>query len=69
MRHQDQGGALFLVDLEEEVFYGLPRLFIQVARGLIGKEDFWLIGKRSGDRYALLLATGELRRVVAYPLT
>ncbi len=37
---------------------------IQVARRLVGEQDRRVVGERAGERDALLLAAGQLRRIV-----
>lgn len=67
--HQHQGGAAFLVQLEEQVADALAGMAVEVAGGFIGEQHIRLGGKRSGNRYTLLLATGELARRVGQALT
>src|SRR5579859_1686962 len=43
--------------------------FVEIARGLVGQDDFRLIDKRAGDGYSLLLAAGKLRGKVRHTLT
>ena len=64
MRHDDERGPTFAVEIEEEV-EDLPRgCGIEVARGLIGEDEAGLEEERARDRDALLLAAGELPRLV-----
>jgi hypothetical protein len=42
--------------------------FIEVARGLVGQDDFRLIDQRARDGHALLFAAGELRREMRHAL-
>ena len=45
---------------------GCPR--VQVARRLVGKQHRWAVNQGPGDRDALLLAAGELGRLVIHPV-
>jgi hypothetical protein len=40
--------------------------FVEIAGGLVGQDDFWLIDQRTRDGYTLLLAAGELRGEVRH---
>jgi acyl-CoA thioesterase I len=65
---EDEGRAALAVHLEEQVDDLLAGLRIEVARGLVGEEEprFGHEGACEGD--ALLLAPGELARIVSEPL-
>ena len=58
----DQNDAFALLgQLAEDVqnlVLGLP---VQVARGLVGQDDFGVVGQGPGDGHPLLLAAGELQ--------
>src|SRR5690606_41659207 len=60
----DEGRARLAVELEEQVFDAVARVVVEVARRLVGEEDGRAADERAGDGDALLLAAGELRRVV-----
>src|SRR5580693_4132052 len=44
-------------DLHDDSFVG----FVEIAGGLVGEDQLWLIDQGSSDSDALLLAAGELR--------
>ena len=67
MRHHADRGAL-AVQFTEQFHHGLSISRIQVARGLIRKQNGWLAAQRSSDGDALLLAARELRRIVLHPM-
>src|SRR5512140_2537227 len=61
-RHEDRDAEL--VDAEEQL-QGLPRdQGIQVARRLVGDDDPRVVDEGPGDRGSLLLAAGQLARVL-----
>src|SRR3954447_12075774 len=64
VRHQDDGDPLLRVELLEHLEDLLARARIEVAGRLIGEQERGVIDQGPGDRDALLLAAGELRRVV-----
>ena len=65
VRHHDDG-AVLRVQFGEDAQYGLFVFGVEVAGGLVGKEDFRFVNQRAGDADALLFAAGELfRQVVA----
>ena len=47
-----------LVQFDHEVDDLVARICIQIASGLVGKEDFGPIGERAGQGDPLLFATG-----------
>ena len=57
--HQDgvSGVVQFAENLDDDGFVG----FVEIAGGLVGQNDFWLIDQRTRDGHALLLAAGKLR--------
>ena len=62
--HQHQGGAVLRIEFEQQVDDGATGLGVQVAGGLVGEQQ-----RRPGDegarqRDALLLAAGQLARIV-----
>src|SRR5712692_8415146 len=60
VRHlQDRmaGVVQFAENLDDDGFIGL----VEVARGLVSKNDFWLVDQRARDGHALLFAAGKLR--------
>src|SRR5437867_2418639 len=67
MRHHADRGAL-AVQFTEQFHHGLSISRIQVARGLIRKQNGRLAAQRSSDGDALLLAARELRRIMVHPM-
>jgi hypothetical protein len=61
--HHD--GAALAVELIEELEHFLSALGVEIARGLVGEQQRGLSHQRAGDRDALALAPGKLRRMVA----
>ena len=61
--HDD--GPTALDEGAEELQHDLGRERVEVAGRLVGDEDRRVIGQRSGDGDALLLATGRARRQLA----
>src|SRR5262245_48448216 len=59
MGNNDERGAGFLVEVEQELDYFVARFCIEVAGRLIGKENAWIVGKCAGQRYTLLFSPGE----------
>ncbi len=68
MRHQHQRRAAPRPLLEDEIHDGAARRLVEIAGGLVGHQDRWVGGERPGERDALLLAAGQLRRIVPEPL-
>ena len=60
----DDGGAVLLVDLEEEVVHRVAGLGVEVAGGLVGEEELGREDQGAGEGDALLLAAGELAGAV-----
>jgi len=65
---KDQRRAVVAIEREEELFNALARLGVEVARGLIGKEDFGIVNKGACEGDALLLATGQLDWVMIFAI-
>src|SRR5262245_60075891 len=61
-------GRAFAVQLAQEVHDRLAVPRVEVAGRLVGEEDRGFARERAGDRDALLLPAGELRRVVVHPV-
>src|SRR5712692_9908613 len=65
--HQDRvaGVVQFAENLDDDSFVS----FVEIARGLVGKNDLRLVDQRAGNRHALLFAArelcGEMRQAVA----
>ena len=59
MRHEDQGGAQLVVHAQEKLHDMGGILAIEVAGGLVGKQDGGAIGEAAGDGYVLLLSPPE----------
>src|SRR5437773_12463028 len=53
----------------EQIHYVLARGRIQVAGWLVGQQNRWVTGERSGHRHPLLLASRELDWIVMQPLS
>ena len=68
VRYQHQGGPELAVQLKEQRDDAFPGGGIQIARRLVGKQNARLVHKGAGDRHALLLSTGKLRRKVPPPV-
>src|SRR5699024_2334294 len=68
MGYQYQGGAVYAIEIKQKLLNGLSRLGVEIAGRLIGKKYFWFIDESAGNRYALLLSTGKLGRVVVQPV-
>jgi hypothetical protein len=64
--HQNRVSCV--MQLTKDFQHDLFVRFIEVARGLVGQDDFRLIDQRARDRHALLFAAGELRREMRHPL-
>ena len=60
MRHYKNGVPGFMQFVKQFQDHGLVR-FVEIARGLVGQNQFRLIDQRPGDGDALLLAAGKLR--------
>lgn len=65
---EDDGDALITIQILEHLEDFLGGLGIEVAGGLIGKEDGGTIDESAGDGDALLLTTGELAWGVVHAL-
>ena len=68
MSHQHQCSAGVRVHLEEQLSDPGASRRIEIARRLVSKEYGWLRHERPRERDTLLLAPGELARVVARTL-
>ncbi len=64
MCHQHQGGAVLVAQPEQHVVDPLAGVRVQVAGGFVGKQHLRGVGEGAGDGDPLLLAAGELVRVV-----
>mgnify|MGYP001826202426 CR=1 FL=1 len=60
VRDHDDGRAA-IVDLPEQVQHAVCHVRVEVTRRLVGQQESWLPGERSGNRDALLLAARQLR--------
>jgi hypothetical protein len=67
MSHDDEGGSMLFVELEEEIHDLFPRLAIEVPRRFVREEHGRLIGEGARDPDTLLFATGKLGWVVISP--
>jgi hypothetical protein len=57
-------GAFLLAQLEEQLEHGVAGLRVEVSGRLVGEQDVRPRREGARDRDALLLAAGELRRIV-----
>jgi len=55
--HKDRVSGL--VEFAKNIDYDFFVDFVEIARGFVGKDEFWLINERAGDGDALLFAAGE----------
>src|SRR6266852_1570390 len=64
--HQDRvaGIVQFAENLDDDCFVG----FVEVAGGLVGKNNLRLVDQRARDSHALLLTTGKLRGEMRQPV-
>ena len=68
MRHQHQRGAALLMTGEQQLDDLAPGRLVEIAGRLVGDEDRRMRRERARERDALLLAAGQLRRIVIDPL-
>ena len=68
MRDHDQRQRPLGVEPRQEIENLVARAAVEVARRLVGQQQFGLIHQRAGDRGALHLAAGELPRAVLQPV-
>lgn len=66
--NQDQGGTAFAVEFEEQVADPLAGGAVEVAGGFVGEQHVRLRREGTGNGDPLLLAAGELARIVAQAL-
>lgn len=64
MGDQNQRGAVLAVERKQQVGNLIAGFAVEVARRLIGKQHLRASVKRPGQRHALLLTAGKLRRKV-----
>ena len=62
MRDQEQGGAAFGIQREQQIGDGRAIGAVEIAGGFVGEQDLRPRRQRAGQRHALLLAAGQLRR-------
>ena len=55
---------MLAVEGKQQIGNFVPGFTVEIARGLIGKQHFRAPVKRPGQRHALLLTAGKLRRKV-----
>ena len=67
MRRDQRGNILTAHDMEQFLKHDRGRRHIQIAGRLIGEEHFRRIRQCPGDRYPLLLPTGQLARQMVKP--
>src|ERR1700722_18170933 len=68
MRHQHQRRSFCAVQIQKEVKHMSTVCAVEVAGGLVGKNDGRSQNKSPRQRDALLLAAGQLHRVVVHPV-
>ena len=68
MRHQHQRGAALLVAGEQQLDDLAAGRLVEIAGRLVGDEDRRMRRQRARERDALLLAAGQLGRIVIDPL-
>ena len=68
MRDKEQRRAVLTIQIEHQVDDFLASRSVQIAGGFVGEQHARRSGERTRQRYTLLLATGELARVVIEPL-
>jgi len=61
VRRNERGGAFTSHKPKEFVKHAIGGFLVEIAGGLIRQHQRGPIGKRAGDRYALLLAARKLR--------
>src|SRR5262249_20108314 len=64
LRHHDQAGAVFAVELEHQREHRLGVGPVEIARGLVRQHDGWPRPQCTRHRRALPLAAGELVRTM-----
>ena len=68
VRHQHNRQPALVVEALEDAHHLDARARVEIARWLVGEEKLRVIHQRAGDGDALLLASGELIRMVPEPL-
>ena len=64
VRHEHQRGAAFFVTGKQQFDDLAAGAFVEIAGRLVGDEDRRMRRERARERDALLLAAGQLRRIV-----
>ena len=67
VRHQNERGAALDVAGEQQIDHLLAGGLVEIAGRLVGDQDGRIGRERAGQRDALLLAAGKLRRIVMQP--
>src|SRR5882672_7891150 len=60
MSHQEQSRAYARLECKQQLDDGRARGAVEISRRLVGKQDLGFMHNGAGERYALLLAAGEL---------
>src|SRR6185503_6480715 len=68
VRHEDDGDAALDVEALEDAHHLDARLRVEIAGRLVGEQQRRVVHQRPRDGDALLLAAGELVRMVAEPV-
>ena len=66
VRHHDDGAPVLLVQFVQQFHNLSTHLRVEVARRLVGEEDFGIADDGTGDGHALALSAGELCRAVLH---
>ena len=68
MRDQHQRGTFARVQIQQQIQHMLPVRAVEVARRLIRHQDGRRNHERASQRHTLLLAAGELHRIMIQPV-
>ena len=68
MGDEHERGAALRMAREQQIDDLRPGGLVEIAGRLVGDEDGWVWRERAGERHALLLAAGQLGRIVVLPL-
>ena len=68
VRDEDEGRGALAMTLEQRSMICVPGILVEIAGRLVGDEDGRTGRQRARQRHALLLAAGQLRRIMRKPL-